>query len=263
MVTRETSIRSLLRSLDLVERLVDVDAVVQRIAIFARLLDEVALPRGYLGPSEDSKLLVRHIGESLTIAGALPAEGVVIDVGSGAGLPGLPLAALGLHDVVLVEPVARRSAFLRRAVHEMSIGVRVVAERAEVAARSELRDSADVAVARALAPPEVVLELTLPFVKPGGSAVILVGQPDDPVSWVPAARGEGAAARQPAPPALMAVAHELGGADPTLSRFEVPGGEAALWVMIVAKSRSTPEGYPRRPGIPRRRPLGGLVKGVN
>jgi 16S rRNA (guanine527-N7)-methyltransferase len=257
MVTRETSVRSVLQVLGLDERVPDLDLIVERLLTYSDLLEKIALPRGFLGPDESDRLFARHIAEALTMTQVLPYAGRIVDVGSGAGLPGLVLAALGLHEVVLVEPSSRRSAFLRQAAHELGVAVRILVQPAEVAGHSDLREVADAATARAVASPEVALELTLPFVRIGGIAVL-------PVGAHVAAGADGTRAAAAGVPARMyaEAAAELGGADPGLDRLEVPGAQDALWVMIVEKFRPTPEEYPRRPGIPRRRPLGGGVTGV-
>jgi 16S rRNA (guanine527-N7)-methyltransferase len=148
--------------------------------------------------------------------------------------------------VTFVESRGRAATFLRGVVAELGIDATVVQSTAEEAARTPLRDAAGVVVARALATPAVALELTLPLVRPDGSAVLLVG---------PTARDLEEASGE--------AARLLGGSTPQYAALEVPGAEAQLWVMIVGKVIQTPARYPRRPGIPRRRPLGGRVTGVD
>lgn len=149
-------------------------------------------------------------------------SGTVVDVGSGGGVPGIPLAAALPHRrVVLLEPVARKCAFLERVAGAFP-NVRVVRGRAE----EQPVDQYGVAVARALAPPPVALEWCLPLVAPGGAAVLYAG---------PSA----------SLPALSRVADLMAGGSPR--RF---GG-----VIVVPKIGATPAGFPRRPGIARKRPL--------
>ena len=146
--------------------------------------------------------------------------GPVVDVGSGGGAPGIPLAAaLPEQEFVLLEAQERKCAFLRE---HAPPNARVVRGRAE---EQEL-DWAGCAVAKALAPPPVAAEWCLPLVRPGGAVVLWVG---------PSA---GAAA-------VATVAQRLA-AEPE----DAPDG-----FFVLRKLGPTPEGFPRRPGIAKKRPL--------
>jgi 16S rRNA (guanine527-N7)-methyltransferase len=148
--------------------------------------------------------------------------GSVVDVGSGGGSPGFALAvALPEREVVLLESSSRKCRFLARAASEFP-NVRVVRGRAE----EQDVDVFGVAVARALAPPPVALEWSLPLVAPGGAAILYVG----------ASASAAAVAR---------VADRVGGGLPELH----PG------LVVVPKVKPTPSGFPRRPGVARKRPL--------
>jgi 16S rRNA (guanine527-N7)-methyltransferase len=147
--------------------------------------------------------------------------GAIVDVGSGNGSPGIPIAlALPAREVVLLDAESRRCEFLRRWA---PANARVVWGRAE----EQGTDWAGVALAKALAPPPVAAEWCLPLVRPGGAAVLWVGETADL-------------------DALAAVAARLA-AEPV----ESPPGLAVL-----EKTGPTPTGFPRRPGIARKRPLG-------
>ena len=142
----------------------------------------------------------------------------------GGGLAGLA-AALELvdqgHEVTLLEASRRKCSFLELATRELP-NVRVVCGRAE----EQQPDRFGVAVARALAPPPVALEWSLPLVAPGGAAILYVG-PSAEVDRVARA------------------AEQLGGARP----------EAWPGLFVVPKVEPTPPGFPRRPGVARKRPL--------
>lgn len=147
-------------------------------------------------------------------------DGPVVDVGSGGGAPGIPLAhALPGREFLLLETQRRKCAFLERWAPP---NARVVCGRAE----EQPTDAAGVAVAKALAPPPVALEWCLPLVRPGGAVVLWVGPTAD----------RAAAAR-----AARSLAGELETA---------PAG-----FLVVRKTGRTPPGFPRRPGIARKRPL--------
>ena len=149
-------------------------------------------------------------------------DGPIVDVGSGGGSPGLPLAAaLPDREVTLLEANARKAHFLESAAAGFA-NVAVVRGRAE----EQERDSFGVALAKALAPPPVALEWALVLVRPGGAAVLWLGPSADLEE-------------------LAQVAAQLGGGQP----------ERRAGLVVVPKVRPTPEGFPRRPGVARKRPL--------
>ena len=156
----------------------------------------------------------------------------VIDIGSGGGLPAVPLAlAMPQVHFTLLEANSRKCAFLEHVAATLGLpNVTVTAGRAEeLGRRPALREQFDRAISRAAAPPAVLLELALPFVKPGGDLVAQVS-PLDPHLLEPAAR-------------------LLGGGTPRLERR---GGGTLL---VVPKLAPTPPRFPRRTGVPNRKPL--------
>ena len=164
-----------------------------------------------------------HVEESLA---ALPVvqrfDGPIVDVGSGGGAPGIPLAqALPDREVTLLEATRRKCDFLERWARELP-NARVVCGRAE----EQPVDSWGVAVAKALAPPPVAAEWCLPLVEPGGAVVLYVG-PTAQADRVALVADQLAAELEESPPGLL-VLHKLG---------------------------PTPPGFPRRPGVARKRPL--------
>lgn len=149
-------------------------------------------------------------------------EGPVVDVGSGGGAPGIPLAhALPDREVTLLEASRRKCDFLDRWTADLP-NLRVVCGRAE----EQPVDRYGVAVAKALAPPPVAAEWCLPLVAPGGAVVLFVG---------PSAEND----------RVAGVAEQLA-AEPA----ESPAG-----LIVLRKLGPTPEGFPRRPGAARKRPL--------
>lgn len=176
----------------------------------------------------DSLVLLEHLGDARKL----------VDVGSGGGLPGLPLKIARPELIVtLVEADQDKAAFLVRACAELELhDVEVIAKRAEEVGRHPLyREAFDVAVARALAPMPMLAELCLPLVKVGGRLLAQKTQTEDMEQ--------------------AGVAIEvLGGA---LNRVAAAPSTArgAGTVVIVDKVRPTPPAYPRRPGVPSRKPL--------
>lgn len=149
-------------------------------------------------------------------------EGPVVDVGSGGGSPGIPLAAaLPAREVTLLEANGRKAEFLEGIAAGFS-NVTVVRGRAE----EQEADVFGVAVAKALAPPPVALEWALALVRPGGVAVLWLGPTADLEQ-------------------LARVAEQAGGGTP----------ENRAGLVAVPKIAPTPAGFPRRPGVARKRPL--------
>lgn len=129
---------------------------------------------GLIGPRETERLWPRHVLNSLAVSGFVPDGSAVVDVGSGAGLPGIPLA-LARPDlkITLLEPLERRAKFLQLAVDELGLNdrVRVVRGRAE-----EHKGRYDVVTCRAVAPLDRLLGWTAHLFQPGGRLVALKGQ---------------------------------------------------------------------------------------
>lgn len=177
---------------------------------------------------EDGLVLLDHLAGART----------VVDVGSGAGLPGLPLK-MARPDLrlTLIEADRDKAAFLVHACAVLGLdGVEVIARRAEEAGHDpRLREAFDVAVARALAPLPALVELCLPLVRIGGRLLAQKTVGED-------VEGAGRA--------IEILGGELVGvhASPSAARREGT-------VVEIRKARPTPPAYPRRPGVPARKPL--------
>ncbi|HZA05649.1 MAG TPA: 16S rRNA (guanine(527)-N(7))-methyltransferase RsmG [Propionibacteriaceae bacterium] len=130
--------------------------------------------RGLIGPRETDRLWDRHVLNSVAISGLIRADAEVVDVGSGAGLPGIPLAVLRPDlRVTLLEPLLRRVTFLTETVDVLGLGdrVRVVRGRAE-----EHGEQYDVVAARAVAPLARLVQWCVPLRRPGGAILALKGR---------------------------------------------------------------------------------------
>ncbi len=143
---------------------------------YAQLLAESGVERGLIGPREAGRLWERHLLNSAVLSELVPPGCRVLDVGSGAGLPGIPLAfARPDLQVVLLEPMARRVAWLREVVAELDLPVSVHRGRAEdPRVREELGDNG-VVTARAVAPLRRLARWCLPLVAPGGRLLAIKG----------------------------------------------------------------------------------------
>ena len=186
---------------------------------------------------------VKHIIDSLTAYDAALFDGArtLIDVGTGAGLPGIPLAVYAPHlTVTLLDSLNKRVRFLTEVTAAMGLqNVRCIHARAEEAARTaEHRAAYDIVVSRAVARLPVLLEYTLPFVRVGGTLLALKGR---------AYAEEQKEARR--------AAEVLGGGRITARPVHLPGLDDVRAILTVTKERQTPAIYPRGGGAPARRPL--------
>jgi len=190
---------------------------------------------------------LQHFLDSLTCALVLPPESghspyTIVDVGAGAGFPGLPLKILLPHArLALVESVRKKATFLRHAVQALGMGdVEVLVVRAEEAGRSlSHREAYDLAVSRAVAALPTLVEYCLPLVRVGGLFVAPKGREVE-TEVVAAGRA----------------LEELGGRLREMRPLQLPGLEGPRHLVVVEKVSPTPERFPRRPGMPAKRPLG-------
>ena len=194
-------------------------------------------------PDDPEEAVCRNFLDSLS---PLAQEGLIqgrtlLDLGSGAGFPGVPLA-IARPDlrVTLMDSLGKRVGFLNDAIRELQIDARAVHMRAEEAARlPEWREQFDVVTARAVAALPTLTELALPFVRVGGRVVAYKG---------PAAAEELEQAR--------AALHQLGGQAGQILPAPIPGREEWEHCLVtLEKRRSTPRRFPRKPGEAGRRPI--------
>jgi len=191
--------------------------------VIERWLEEVVATPGATGLMDTGEARRMLLEDALRAAPVVEGiVGSVVDVGSGGGTPGIPLAvALPDRTFVLLEAERRKCELLERFAAELP-NVEVVWGRAE----TQPVDGFGVALAKALAKPPVATELCLPLVEPGGAVVLWLGKTAD---------------RDP----VGEVAQLLGG------RLESDHGG----IVVLRKVRPTPPGFPRRPGMARKRPL--------
>ncbi|MFT4125102.1 MAG: 16S rRNA (guanine(527)-N(7))-methyltransferase RsmG [Gordonia sp. (in: high G+C Gram-positive bacteria)] len=150
-----------------------------RITLARRYRDALAtagIDRGLIGPREVPRLWDRHIVNCAVIGEAIDADQSVIDIGSGAGLPGIPLAiARPDLSVTLIEPLLRRATFLEEVVAELGLRVQVVRGRAEEKSVLASVAPADVVTSRAVAPLDRLVGWSAPHIVDGGRLVAIKG----------------------------------------------------------------------------------------
>jgi 16S rRNA (guanine527-N7)-methyltransferase len=193
---------------------------------------------------DPGQIRVKHFLDSLSCTLAMrdtPSEKVV-DIGSGAGFPGYPLKIV--HPSIqmsLVESIGKKADFCRHVRQVLNLQeVAVIQERAETASHQpDLREEFDWALARAVAGLPVLVEYLLPFVRIGGFALAMKGD-------------TGPAEAQSASEAIQI----LGGQVERLIRVKLPGVVHDRYLVVIKKISATPDNFPRRVGIPAKRPLG-------
>ena len=192
---------------------------------------------------EEQEVAVKHFIDSLTCLKAIPLETSInlVDIGAGAGFPGIPLKiCLPEFSVILVESQEKKVNFMRKVISELGLkNIHAVHARAEDIGRNmEYRETKDLVVARAVASVGVLAEYCLPIVRVGGVFLAM----------------KGPGAGEEVDRAKRAIGLLGGEVAKTISlSLPVTGDERSL--VLVKKVRKTPEKYPRRPGIPQKRPL--------
>ena len=187
-------------------------------------------------------IVIKHFLDSLSAARSIPSGSIaLIDVGAGAGLPGLPLKiARPEIKLTLLEATRKKCDFLQAVIDDLHLtAVKVVNARAEEAGRlAEHREAYDVAIARAVADLPVLIEYLLPFVKIGGFAVAQKSR-------------EAADELDRADTAILL----LGGLGSQIINVKVPGLDDERTLILVEKITATSDEYPRRTGVPAKKPL--------
>ncbi len=190
--------------------------------------------------TDESEIIRKHFIDSLTISKLIKEDTNVVDVGTGAGFPGMPLAITKKVKVTLVDSLNKRINFLNIVKEAIELdNVNTVHGRAEEVGQNEkYREKFDYAVSRAVAPINVLLEYMLPLVKVGGYCLCMKGP-----KVIDEMQG------------IENVAEKLGGKYIKLEELEIPGEESRKNVIIIKKVESTNKKYPRKPGTPAKQPL--------
>ncbi len=216
----------------------------ERLEIYLALLKEWNSRMDLTAALEDGEIVDRHFMDSLTVlkTAYVPEHTRWIDVGTGAGFPGLVLAmARPDLDMTLMDAQQKRLNFLQAVISAAGVNnaVTIHARAEEGARKKEFREQFDTAAARAVAPLSVLCEYLLPYVRTGGCALCWKG---------PALQDELEAGRR--------AAHLLGGRLEMPLACPVSGQDWDHRILPIRKTEKTAAAYPRKPGTPKARPLG-------
>lgn len=191
--------------------------------------------------TEQREIILKHFVDCLTIQKYLKPEQKIVDIGTGAGFPGIPLAIMNeTNNFVLVDSLNKRINFLNEVKEKINLqNVVTIHSRAEEFGQNKLyREKFDIAVSRAVANLSVLVEYLLPAVKVGGSVICMKGsQIDDEIKQ-----------------AEFAI-KELGGRIEKREEFYLPGTDMKRNIIRIEKIRETPRKYPRKAGVPSKQPL--------
>lgn len=212
-------------------------STIEKMAKFYELLIQWNRRTNLTALTEPDDFINKHILDSLYPARFL-GKGTLVDVGTGAGFPGLPLKLfLPQLQLTLVEASAKKVAFLEHCASALAVEAEIVHSRAEELGRTSARESYNYAITRAVANLAVVCEYCLPLLAVGGRLLALKG---------PGGEEEVKSA--------AAALELLGGKLEEIVHYNLPSGDQRSLILI-GKVRPTSEKYPRRPGVPAKKPL--------
>ena len=189
--------------------------------------------------TEPNEVILKHFIDSLTISNLIEKEQRVIDVGTGAGFPGIPLSIIKEGNITLLDSLNKRIVFLEEVIGELGLkNIRAKHSRVEEFAKNKKeREMYDIATSRAVAPLNVLLEYLLPLVKKNGKCICMKGSNTEEV--------------KEANSALKI----LGGQIEKIEKITLPESNITRNIIIVKKVKETPLKYPRKPGTPSKEPI--------
>ena len=215
------------------------EAAIAKLRRYAALLEEANRVMNLTAIRGEEDVARLHFLDCAAVLRYVPLAGKrVLDVGSGAGFPGMVLKILApAAEVTLLDSLQKRVGFQRRTAEALELtGIECLAGRAEE--MPELRESFDVVTSRAVARLNILSELCLPMVRPGGVFAAMKGRsPEEELREA------------------ERCLRTLGGGEPRVEKYTVPGTDAVHTLVIIPKEKPTPPGYPRRFAAIKKQPL--------
>ncbi len=190
--------------------------------------------------TEDKEIVIKHFIDSLTIAKYIPERASIIDVGTGAGFPGIPIKIFRNDvKVVLLDSLNKRLKFLNEVIKELDLkNIETVHGRAEdVANNSKYREKFDISTARAVANISTLSELCTPFIKVGGAFICMKADAEEEMKN-----------------AVHAM-EVLGISEEIVDKFRIEEIDSERTIIVYRKETNTPKLYPRKAGTPAKQPL--------
>lgn len=191
--------------------------------------------------TDPKEIILKHFIDSITIAPYLKNVQSILDIGTGAGFPGIPLAILeNSKDFVLMDSLNKRIIFLQEVIQNIALtGVQAIHGRAEeLGKEKEHREHYDLVTSRAVAKLNILLEYMLPFVKVGGRCICMKSQEIE----------------EELEEAKQAI-ELLGGKLERVDEIILPESDVKRKIIVIQKVRQTPIKYPRKPGTPTKEPI--------
>ena len=191
--------------------------------------------------TDPDEIILKHFVDSLTILKELSDNSKIVDIGTGAGFPGIPLSIMNpTLKITLVDSLNKRLIFLQEVVNKLGLkNIEIVHSRAEEFGQNKkYRESFDVATSRAVANLSTLSEYLIPLVKVGGKVVSM----------------KAAEAQEEINEAKKAI-EVLGGTIETIKEFNLPESDIGRTVITIKKNKQTPSKYPRKPGTPSKEPI--------
>lgn len=191
--------------------------------------------------TEEDDVILKHFVDSMTVLKYIEDGASIVDVGTGAGFPGIPISIVNNNaNVTLVDSLNKRINFLEEVISEINLeNIEAIHSRAEdFGQNKQYREKYDISVSRAVANLTVLVEYLLPLIKVGGRCICMKGQE----------------VQEEIEDAKFAI-KELGGKIEKVNEFCLPGTNIKRNIIIIRKEKETPKKYPRKSGTPSKQPL--------
>lgn len=191
--------------------------------------------------TEEDDVILKHFVDSMTVLKYIEDGASIVDVGTGAGFPGIPISIVNNNvNVTLVDSLNKRINFLEEVIAEINLeNIEAIHSRAEdFGQNKQYREKYDISVSRAVANLTVLVEYLLPLIKVGGKCICMKGQE----------------VQEEIEDAKFAI-KELGGKIEAVNEFCLPGTDIKRNIIVIRKEKETPKKYPRKSGTPSKQPL--------